>query len=277
VEQRSRYLAKQIRNVIEPVTIRRNRLDLEGHPYYKEEVTQISKCADPMEWLYGLTKEQSEFYDRIIEHYFGELDGNGNHGGGRFKGAIYRPFEYKEGKKEKLDEKGNRQFMQQRNLFDFMRRMLVKRFESSFGAFEQSIKNFQRITTTAQAFINKTGEYILDRALLERIFEADDDEIERQLQEYEEKIKKGEYPKNHERYKLKDFKEREQFEKDIQSDLDLFEEILDELSKLDLVKHDPKTACLIDNVKAQLRQKPDKGEPPRKIIIFPNTWIRSYI
>ena len=268
VEQRSRYLAKQIRNVIEPVTIRRNRLDLEGHPYYKEEVTQISKCADPIEWLYGLTKEQSEFYDRIIEDYFGELDSNGKSNGRRFKGAIYRPFEYKEGKKEKLDEKSNRQFMQQRNLFDFMRRMLVKRFESSFGAFKQSIINFQRITTTAQAFINKTGEYILDRALLERILEYDDDEIERQLNEYEEKIKKGEYPKNHERYKLKEFKERDKFKADIQSDLDLFEEILDELSRLDLVKHDPKTACLVEHLQEELARKPAKGEPQRKVIIF---------
>ncbi|KQC10219.1 MAG: helicase [Smithella sp. SDB] len=263
VNQRSRYLAKQIRNVIEPVTIRRNRLDLEGNPFYKEEVTQISKCADPKEWLFELTKEQSQYYDRIIESYFGDLDE-----GGRFKGAIYRPFEYKEGNIEKLDEKGNRQFMQQRNLFDFMRRMLVKRFESSFGAFEQSIKNFKEITTIAQAFINKTEEYILDRDLLERIYEADDDEIEKQLQEYEEKINKGEYPKNHERYKLKDFKERERFEKDIQTDLDLFDEILEELNKLDLVKQDPKTARLIENVEKQLTQKPDKGEPKRKVIIF---------
>jgi len=263
VAQRSRYLAKQIRNVIEPVTIRRNRLDLVGNPYYKDEVTQISKCADPNEWFYELTKEQSEFYSRIIEYYFGDLEE-----GGRFKGAIYRPFEYKEGKKEKLDEKGNRQYIQQRNLFDFMRRILVKRFESSFGSFEQSIKNFKHITTTAQSFINKTGEYILDRALLERIYEADDDEIEKQLSEYEEKINNGEYPKNHERYKLKDFKEREKFEADIQSDIYLFDEILKELAILDLVKHDPKTACLIDNVKKQLKQTPEKGEPQRKIIIF---------
>ena len=32
IKQRSQYLAKQIRNVIEPVTIRRNRLDLRGKP-----------------------------------------------------------------------------------------------------------------------------------------------------------------------------------------------------------------------------------------------------
>ncbi len=265
VNQRARYLAKQIRNVIEPVTIRRNRLDLQNNPFYKDEVTHISKCVDPVEWLYKLTKEQSEFYSRTIEQYFGDIDD-----GGRFKGAIYRPFEYKEGKIEKLDEKGNRQYMQQRNLFDFMRRMLVKRFESSFGSFEQSIKNFKRITSTAQAFIQKTGEYILDRALLERIYvyEADEDEIERQLTEYEEKINRGEYPKNHQRYRLKEFKERERFEEDIQSDLKLFDEILHELTALHLVKHDPKTACLIEHLKAQLAQKPKQGEPHRKLIIF---------
>jgi len=263
VTRRSHYLAKQIRNVIEPVTIRRNRLDLTGNPYYKDEVTQISKCADPKEWFYELSKEQSEFYSRVIEHYFGDIDN-----GGRFKGAIYRPFEYKEGKTEKLDEKGNRQYIQQRNLFDFMRRILVKRFESSFGSFKQSIINFQRITTTAQDFIKRTQEYILDRALLERIYQANDDEIEKQLQEYEEKINKGEYPKNHERYKLKDFKERDKFEADIQSDLDLFAEILEELDKLELVKNDPKTACLIQNITKQLNAKPNSGEPRRKIIIF---------
>jgi len=263
VTRRSHYLAKQIRNVIEPVTIRRNRLDLTSNPYYKDEVTQISKCADPKEWFYELSKEQSEFYSRVIEHYFGDIDN-----GGRFKGAIYRPFEYKEGKTEKLDEKGNRQYIQQRNLFDFMRRILVKRFESSFGSFKQSIINFQRITTTAQDFIKRTQEYILDRALLERIYQANDDEIEKQLQEYEEKINKGEYPKNHERYKLKDFKERDKFEADIQSDLDLFAEILEELDKLELVKNDPKTACLIQNITKQLNAKPNSGEPRRKIIIF---------
>ncbi|HQH15489.1 MAG TPA: C-terminal helicase domain-containing protein, partial [Smithella sp.] len=198
-----------------------------------------------------------------IEQYFGDIDN-----GGRFKGAIYRPFEYKEGKTEKLDEKGNRQYIQQRNLFDFMRRMLVKRFESSFGSFKQSIINFQRITTTAQVFIKRTQEYILDRALLERIYQANDDEIEKQLQEYEEKINRGEYPKNHERYKLKDFKERDKFEADIQSDLDLFAEILEELDKLELVKNDPKTACLIQNITRQLNEKPSSGEPRRKIIIF---------
>ncbi|KJR42461.1 helicase domain-containing protein [Candidatus Magnetoovum chiemensis] len=48
----------------------------------------------------------------------------------------------------------------------------------------------------------------------------------------------------------------------------MFDEILDNLSQLDLVKNDPKTACLIHNIQTELARKPSKGEPKRKIIIF---------
>ena len=263
IAQRARYLAKQIRNVIEPVTIRRNRLDLQNNPFYKNEVLELSKVADPIEWFFELSKEQSDFYTEIIKSYFGDPDE-----AGRFKGAIYRPFEYEKGVKEKRTEDDNREFIQQRNLYDFMRRLLVKRFESSFGSFEQSIKNFKTITENSQKFINKTGEYVLDRALLEKIYELDVDEIEKYLLEYEEKINRGEYPKNHKRYKIDSFKDSDKFIADIQSDIDLFDEVLAKLSKLDLVNNDPKTACLIRNIKNELSKNPSVNEPKRKVIIF---------
>ena len=274
VAKRSHYLAKQIRDVIEPVTIRRNRLDLQHNPYYKDEVKNLSVIADPKEWFFELTKEQSDFYDLVIDKYFGEPDN-----GGEFKGAIYRPFEYEiESQKitgEKLSEKDNRQFMQQRNLYDFMRRLLVKRFESSFGSFEQSIKNFKRITKKILDFIEKTGkgdhykgEYILDRSLLEKIYDLDLDDIERALTDYTDKINNGEYPKNHKVYKIKDFKYKEDFIIHIKSDMELFGNILKQLRELDLVKNDPKTKCLIENIKREIKQKPVKGEPNRKVVIF---------
>ncbi|MFA5361177.1 MAG: C-terminal helicase domain-containing protein, partial [archaeon] len=142
------------------------------------------------------------------------------------------------------------------------------RFESSFGSFEQSIKNFKKITENSKKFIDKTGEYILDRGLLEKIYGLDADEIEKYLLEYEEKIKQGEYPKNHKRYKLSAFKHRDDFLEAIKSDLKLFDEILSELEKLDLVKNDPKTDCLLEHLKKELAKKPNKGEPKRKLIIF---------
>jgi superfamily II DNA or RNA helicase/HKD family nuclease len=274
VAQRSHYLARQIRDVIEPVMIRRNRLDLQANPYYKDEVKHLSRVADPKEWFFELTKDQSLFYDKVIGQYFGDPDE-----GGQFKGAIYRPFEYEVERakiaNEKLSEKDNRQFIQQRNLYDFMRRLLVKRFESSFGSFEQSIRNFKRITEKILKFIKKTGkgdyyngQYILDRALLEKIYDFELDEIEECLVEYAEKINNGEYPKNHKRYEINKFNDKEGFINDINSDLKMFNDILVQLAALDLVKNDPKTDCLLNQIKKEAKQKPLKGEPERKIIIF---------
>ncbi len=264
VSNRAKYLAKQIRDVIEPVTIRRNRLDLELNPNYKKEAKDLSKVADPKEWFFELTKEQSDFYDDVIKLYFADPDE-----GGRFKGAIYRPFEYETEREkiiaDKLSDKENFEFIQQRNLYDFMRRLLVKRFESSFGSFEQSLKNFKHITESVQKFIAKTHKYILDRGLLERIYDKEPDEIEAYLKEYAEKITQGVYPKNHKIYKVPDFRYKDEFLADIASDLKLFEEILNSLHRLNLIKdkNDPKTDCLIRNLKFQF-----KKEPKRKIVIF---------
>ena len=266
IKKRTEILAKQIRDVIEPVIIRRNRLDIQNHPYYKNEVNELSIVEFPKEWFYELNKEQSVFYDKIIQQYFALPDD-----GGWFKGAIYKPFEYEfpKEKKGELGKEENFQYLQQFNLYDFMRRLLVKRFESSFGAFEQSVKNFINIHQIVLEFIQKTGKYILDRSLLEKIYELDADEIENYLQEYSEKIKNNEYPKNHKVYELKKFERETDFINDIQSDIALFKQILDELRALNLVAKDPKSECLIEKVKMVLTTSPENPrELKRKVIIF---------
>jgi superfamily II DNA or RNA helicase/HKD family nuclease len=268
VKGRAHYLSRQIRNVIEPVTIRRNRLDLLNDPEYKKEVGQLSLVEDPQEWFFELTEEQSRFYDEILETYFADPDE-----GGRFKGAIYRPFEYQEDirldPKKKMTEEENTQFQQQRNLFDFMRRMLVKRFESSFGAFHQSISNFLGVHEKVSRFIEKSGgKYILDRGLIEAILNDPIDDIEQRLKDYAMKLEDGDYPKNNRVYEVNSFARKEQFIKDIQSDIKMFQELKDRLSSLQLVDRDPKAACLVEQVKKVLNARSDPGEPKRKVIIF---------
>lgn len=150
-KRRVKQLADEIRAAIEPVIIRRNRLDLKRDPVYAQEVTALSEVADPIELFYELTPEQSSFYDRVINEYFGE--------DGHFKGAIYQPYAYeKQRRLHQLDEEGNFTYQQQRNLYEFMRRLLVKRFESSFGAFADSVDNFIRIHSIVLDFINRTGK-----------------------------------------------------------------------------------------------------------------------
>ncbi len=258
VKQRSRYLSNNIRAVIEPVLIRRNRIDLKKDPLYSKEIANLPTVKDPQEVFFVLTKEQSAFYDEVINDYFGEE--------GRFNGAIYRPFVYELGlKAEKISgEEANFEYRSQTNLYDFMRRLIVKRFESSFGAFEQSVKNFREITIKVQKFIKKSGgKFILDRKLVEKIYTFDIDSIEESLKKYAEDMENGDFPKSHRIYDVGKFKEKQKFLDAIQADIDLFAEILARLEKLALTKHDPKLEALTETLK-----KITKGKDARKMVIF---------
>lgn len=265
VQRQARLLAAQIRAVLEPVLIRRNRLDLRNDPVYGNEVTQLSDIQDPIELFFGLPPVQMQFYDRVVNEYFGEE--------GRFTGAIYQPFAYEESRAidaDILDEAGNRTYQQQRNLYDFMRRLLVKRFESSFGAFARSIENFERVHENVLTFIqNSGGKYILDRKLIEKIYESDPDEIEAALEEFARQLSERKKLPKHERiYTIADFDLAEQFMQDVRSDLQLMREIRARIEELDLVAGDPKATSLVDNVRAVLNTPPAEDEPKRKVVIF---------
>ncbi len=265
VRRRQTQIAKEIRDVISPVTIRRNRLDLKLNPDYAVEVKELSKVADPEEWYFELSREQSAFYDQIITWYFASKKEDG----GRFTGAIYQPFEYESTKDgDKLTEEENFEYVSQKQLADFMRRLLVKRFESSFGSFEQSIKNFLNLYTRAQEFIIRTDQFILDRKLIEKIYQEDDEVIDQALIDYQNNLDPKNFPKRDKVYKINKFHKKEQFLKDIQADIDMFKEILQLLDEMDLVSDDPKGACLVSRLKEELNKEPKPGEPKRKIIIF---------
>jgi superfamily II DNA or RNA helicase/HKD family nuclease len=267
VRDRTRYLSQRIRSNIEQVTIRRNRIDLKKDPEYSKEIYELSEVKDPCEVFFELTKEQSAFYDKVLQDYFGEPS--------RFKGAIYQPFLYETGKvnidEESLNKEENRELLIQRNLYDFMRRLLVKRFESSFGSFHQSIRNFKSVYEKVQIFIEHSGgKYILDRSLLEDIYGFDIDKIEGELQAFQQRILEGNFPKTYKIYDInhKAFKSKDAFLAHIQSDIDLFNEILDELDSLNLVANDPKFNKLSKEVQAIIAKKDNPAEPERKVVIF---------
>jgi len=273
VKERSQRLAAEIRTVLEPVLIRRNRLDLKNDPDYSQEVSQLSEVADPHELFYELTSEQSRFYDQVVDDLFGEH--------GRFTGAIYQPFTYEKRRAiddDTLDLAGNRAFQQQRNLFEFMRRLLVKRFESSFGAFQKSICNFERVHERVLQFIeNSGGRYILDRKLIEKIYEDDPDEIEATLEDFAKLLEQQrKVPKNNRIYYVPDFELAEKFIQDIKADLDLMRQIRNRIDELQLVDvedeaghiEDPKARHLVAEIKRMLDETPKAGEPRRKVVIF---------
>jgi superfamily II DNA or RNA helicase/HKD family nuclease len=268
VNEESKKLATEIRHIIEPVLIRRNRIDLKNDPVYSTEVTELSEVRDPEEQFFELRPEQSAFYDTVVNDYFGEY--------GRFTGAIYQPYMYEQGlviepqlqtdvEEPELDKEGNRAVLQQRNLFGFMRRLLVKRFESSFGAFEKSIANFIRVYERVQTFIQTSGgRYILDRKLIEKIYNAAEEEILQALENIASSSEETKRPKNEKVYQVETFVQSSLFLDHIQSDLTLMQSIQQEMAQLGLIQQDPKAQKLISTIQAL----PQQEEPRRKVIIF---------
>jgi SNF2 family DNA or RNA helicase len=263
VRRRVRKLADEIRAVIEPVVIRRNRLDLRRDPAYSQEVTQLSRVADPIELFYELTPDQSSFYDQVINEYFGE--------NGQFRGAIYQPYAYEKRKGPgQSDESSEFTLQQQRNLYEFMRRLLVKRFESSFGAFSKSVGNFIRVHSIVLEFIEKTGKYILDRDLIEKIWEEDEETIEEALAQFAKRFAESEHlsPRHERVYEIEEFDEPEQFLNDIRADLELLRHISERVKELGLVTNDPKSRRLTHSLREILEKDRKRGEPRRKVVLF---------
>ncbi len=244
VLEKSHELAKTIKGIIEPVVIRRNRLDLK---YYPEKIP-IPEVKDPIAKFFELTKKQSKFYDTVI-NYFQDIED-----GGRFNGAIYFPAKYENPDKDDFI------YVYQRNLNSFMRRLLVKRFESSFGAFKESLKRFLDIHKDAKAFIDRTKKFVLDRKLMEDIEEKDEDTIEKTLQKYQQDLKSENTNSKYQKiYYVDKMENKEQFLKDIEEDISLFEELIEKFDSLKL-EDDPKANTLINTIKEYIKD--------RKVLIF---------
>ncbi|MGB4095927.1 MAG: helicase-related protein [Bacteroidales bacterium] len=262
VKERSKSLAKQIRDIIEPVIIRRNRLDLINNTFYQNELKSLSVVKDPQEWFYELSKDQLNFYENVIK-YFSDFEGER-----RFTGAVYKPAHYEKDydKDSEKNRQENIEFNSQANLYNLIRRLLVRRFESSFGSFKQSLENLKKNNENVLKFIEKTNKYILDRDFIDKIFalELEPEEIENELIKHIEALNtENNNKKNTKIYYLDDFVKKDEFLRDIRSDISLFNDILDELKKLNLIDEDPKSKTLIENIKKQLHD-----EPNRKIVIF---------
>lgn len=286
VKKLCKSLAQDIRQVVEPVMIRRNRLDLKGDPDYSGEIgDSLATMHDPVEQFYELSPEQSRFYDLVISDYFGENS--------EFTGAIYQPGAYVPDGGEADDEDGedagdNRRLAntQQRNMYKFIRRLLVRRFESSFGAFAKTLDNLIRVHRNVRrlavpAPLGK-GLVVLDRNLMEKLLQlenASDEEVSKLLEDHENLINPDGLQVGRRNLQVfnvtEDFndKGREQFNADLTADIDLLERVKAEVQKLDLIANDPKARKLIEEIEAVLAgshpeivSKPD--EPQRKILVF---------
>lgn len=285
LRERLAEAAAEIREIVEIVMIRRNRLDLLENPDYSREVGErISKVENPQEQLYELSKKQSAFYDRVISEYFGENSA--------FSGAAYKPIDYtKEGQKtaEEIEDgtgpndaggqTRHTRTMQQRNMAKFVRRLLVRRFESSFGAFRKTLENLIESHGNVLKTAQEKGIVAVSAAAgndLRKIFAEAAENSELALGEdfdaqIDELRERGEIYSKDTDFSPQDWK---RFLADLRKDKKLLEEIRREVDALNLCGNDPKAAKLVEAVKKVLagthagRKRKRPETPKRKVLVF---------
>lgn len=136
-------IAIELRRLIEPVIIRRSRLDLQTITRYKNNLIKQGVAFAQVEGPDLLEYELGELFDLYLDTL--ESLTNEEHG---FEGARYKPVTYiAENKREEFKKAYgaylNDEDLQtaQKNLAAFMKRLLVMRFESSKAAFGITLQN----------------------------------------------------------------------------------------------------------------------------------------
>lgn len=272
VKQEANKIAKTIRSIISPLVVRRSRLDLDEIPEYKDDLKrqkiQPIIPDDPIELEYNLG-DLKGLYLKTLENISPTDKENNNH---YFKSARYQPISYVlDDTKKELDEllkskygvEFNLLVGRQKNLSDFMRRLLVRRFESSVAAFRQSLNYMIRSSEHLIAWIEKRDKvpvykkgYLPD---VQDFYETSDDNIQTEIDEKFEKYTEKGFFEIDTKYLRKD-----DLITDIQSDLYLLKSIHQEwFGDRDEIHLDPK----IESFKILLR-KMEQSDPKRKIIVF---------
>jgi superfamily II DNA or RNA helicase len=213
--------AKEIRDkVLKYLMVRRTRTEIVNYfeKDIKEQGLKFPQVEKPEPLFYELNEKEDMVFNKTID-----LIAN------QFKYARYMPMLYYQGKIDQLEAQS------QRNMGRFMKILLVKRLESSFFAFRNSVKRFLHSYEMFLAELKDGSVYVSkkDTNKIFELLEKDDDAAVQRL------IDEGRAV----RYKSEDFKS--ELKTDLEHDLSVLREIE---SLWNHVKRDPKLIKFSDQL-----------------------------
>ncbi|UYZ64926.1 helicase-related protein [Hymenobacter weizhouensis] len=155
--------------VLEPIIVRRTRTDLRAHPEYKEDLKEqgikFPHVGKPHKILYQLPPKLEALFDRTIFVLAHELTYN------RYR-AIQHLTEPKKSKYRYADRISQ-------SLAHIMRTLLVKRIDSSFHAFRNSLGKFCDATQAMVTMFEQGKIYIAPSlSVTEYVLEGREEELE---------------------------------------------------------------------------------------------------
>ncbi len=195
--------AKRIReSVLKYLMVRRTRTEIEN--YFAEDLKnqniKFPEIKDPKPLFYQLNEKENKIFHQTAEFI-----------GKKFKYTRYKPLTYYK-HQDRLDQV---EVQSQTNLGVFMKILLVKRLDSSFHAFQNSIRRFIK---SYELFLKefKAGHVYISKDFANKVFELLENEDEETVQKLlnADKVKK---------YPAEDFNEK--LEEDLESDLKILKEI----------------------------------------------------
>lgn len=270
VKSEANKIAKTIRSIISPLVVRRSRLDLDEIPEYKKDlVKQKIKTVipnDPELLDYDLG-ELRDLYLKTLDRIDSKDKKDGVY---RFKAARYAPVTYVfESKKEvltkelekKMDISFNLLIGRQSNISNFMRKLLVRRFESSVASFKSSLGYMIKSSENVLKWVEKSGKVPVykkgDLPSVDDFYISTDDGLVEVQEKFDKYTERGFFEID-----MKYINDN--FIKDVEEDIKLLKTISKEwFGEEGVINTDPK----LDSFVKILKDK-EQNDPKRKIIVF---------
>jgi superfamily II DNA/RNA helicase/ribosomal protein S15P/S13E len=263
-------ISNKIRNILSPLVIRRSRLDLQSIERYKNDLDKLNISfpirRDPELINYELNDLTSIYEETIEKISSNKLEKN------RFIGARYKSTSYI--KPEFIDVVAERGGYEDKallkksleNISDFMKRLLVRRFESCIYSFRSTLDNIIKSNHKILDYYEKEGVVPIykggDIPDVEDIVKEDDDIINIENFDDFPEIKKL---KSKGMWLINKNELNENFHNDIKKDIKLLTNLRDKWDKILSSKNfaDPKFSKFNEFIKNQLNK-----EKNRKLLIF---------
>ncbi|MDO8640346.1 MAG: hypothetical protein Q7R33_02280, partial [Nitrosarchaeum sp.] len=267
INEEAKGIAQELRRLIEPVIVRRSRLDLQTISRYRNNLVYQGIAFEKVEGPELLEYELGELFDLYLHNL--ETITNVDHG---FEGARYKPVTYiSDDKHDEFNQKYGVYLddvdlrSAQTNLASFMKRLLVMRFESSKEAFRITLQNMIDSNQMIARWYNDQGKVpILKKGKIPDPDTFTTDAGDDLTAEFVDQFNSENDSKSKLIFVEKDWL-NDDFIKDVEADTKLLVSIRDQWfgdNKI-VPDIDPKLDFLVENIKRLLKE-----DPSRKIVIF---------
>jgi len=220
------------KHVIQPITVRRTRKDLEDNDDYKLDLEaqgiKFPKVEPPRKVEYVMDDKLNTLFHTTVFYLTNENK------------LSYSRYQAIAGLHPDIQKKyyENAETVS-KSLAFIMKTQLVKRLESSFDAFRNSLRNFQKATDRMIVMFENDKVFIAPDTNVNKLLNDgwSDEDIQKKIEELAE-----ENPKN-QTFSRDDFKP--EFFDDLQKDAELLRELL---TRWDAVENDPKLDVFVEHL-----------------------------